>query len=81
MRSRRVVQSRSSSREKSGGTVNKIVFNKSTPSTVYAIAAGGFYRSQDAGVSWQLIKGDFMNAPQDLAIDASDSTRIYVVAP
>ena len=65
----------------SGGAVNKIVFNKSTSSTVFAIATGGFYRSQDGGVSWQLIKSDFMNAPQDLAIDPSDATRIYVVAP
>jgi uncharacterized repeat protein (TIGR01451 family) len=65
----------------SGGTVNKIVFNKATPSTVYAIAAGGFYRSQDGGMSWQLIKSDFFNSPQDLAIDPSDSNRVYVVAP
>ena len=65
----------------SGGAVNKIVYNKATPSTVYAIATGGFYRSRDAGVSWQLIKSDFFNAPQDLAIDPSDSNRVYVIAP
>ncbi len=65
----------------SGGTVNKIVYNPSTPNTVYAIAAGGFYRSLDSGATWQLVKSDFMNAPQDLAIDPSDSTRVYVVAP
>jgi uncharacterized repeat protein (TIGR01451 family) len=64
-----------------GGAVNKIVFNKATPSTVYAIASGGFYRSQDGGVSWQLIKSDFFNAPQDLAIDPSDSNRVYLIAP
>jgi uncharacterized repeat protein (TIGR01451 family) len=63
----------------SGGTVNKIVYNKATPSTVYAVAAGGFYRSQDGGVSWQLIKSDFFGAPQDLAIDPADATRLYVV--
>ncbi len=65
----------------SGGTVNKIVFNRSTPSTVYAIAAGGFYRSQDAGVSWQLIKAGSLGNPPDLAIDPSDATRLYVVSP
>jgi uncharacterized repeat protein (TIGR01451 family) len=64
-----------------GGYINRIVFNRSTPSTVYAIAAGGFYRSQNAGVSWTLIKSDFLNAPQGLAIDPSDATRVYVVAP
>jgi uncharacterized repeat protein (TIGR01451 family) len=65
----------------SGGYVNKIVFNRSTPNTVYATASGGFYRSQDGGVSWQLIKSDFFNAPQGLAIDPSDATRVYVIAP
>ena len=65
----------------SGGHVNKIVFNKSTPGSVYAIAAGGFYRSLDGGKSWQLIKSDFENPPEDLAIDPSDPTRVYVVAP
>ena len=65
----------------SGGKINKIVFNKSTPNTVYAIAAGGFYRSLDGGKSWQLIKSDFENPPEDLAIDPSDPTRVYVVAP
>jgi uncharacterized repeat protein (TIGR01451 family) len=64
-----------------GGTVNKIVFNKSTPSTVYAVAAGGFYRSLDGGTTWQLIASNFMNAPQDLELDPSDPTRVYVVAP
>jgi hypothetical protein len=65
----------------SGGQVNKIVFNKSTPNSVYAIAAGGFYRSLDGGKSWQLIKSDFENPPEDLAIDPSDPARVYVVAP
>jgi hypothetical protein len=64
-----------------GGTVNKIVFNKSTPSTVYAIAAGGFYRSLDGGTTWQLIASNFMNPPQDLELDPSDPTRVYVVTP
>jgi uncharacterized repeat protein (TIGR01451 family) len=64
-----------------GGTVNKIVFNKSTPTTVYAVAAGGYYRSLDGGTTWQLIASNFMNAPQDVELDPSDPTRVYVVAP
>jgi photosystem II stability/assembly factor-like uncharacterized protein len=48
---------------------------------VFAIGTGGFYRSPDGGTSWQLIKSDFTNAPQDLAVDPSDATRVYVVAP
>jgi uncharacterized repeat protein (TIGR01451 family) len=64
-----------------GGTVNKIVYNPSTPSIVYAIATGGFYRSQDGGLSWQLMMSGFYNSPQDLAIDPSNPSRVYVVEP
>jgi uncharacterized repeat protein (TIGR01451 family) len=63
----------------SGGVVNKIVHSRNG-NTAFMVAAGGFYRSQDSGVSWQLIKSDFLNAPVDVAIDPSDPTRIYVVA-
>ena len=63
----------------SGGAVNKIVFSKNG-GTAFMVAVGGFYRSPDGGVSWQLIKSDFLNAPVDVAIDPSDPTRVYVVA-
>jgi uncharacterized repeat protein (TIGR01451 family) len=63
----------------SGGTVNKIVYSQNG-GTAFMAAAGGYYRSQDSGVSWHLIKSDFQNAPVDVAIDPSDPTRIYVVA-
>ena len=63
-----------------GGRITKIVFNRTTPSTVYAIASDGFYRSLDGGNSWQLIKSDFENAPSDLEVDPSDPTRVYVIA-
>jgi uncharacterized repeat protein (TIGR01451 family) len=62
-----------------GGTVNKIVYSK-TAKTVFLIAVGGFYRSQDGGVSWQLIYSNFFNSPTDLAVDPSDPGRVYVVA-
>jgi uncharacterized repeat protein (TIGR01451 family) len=63
-----------------GGAITKIVYGK-TANTVFLIAAGGFYRSQDGGVTWRLIKSDFMNVPFDLEIDPSDASRIYVVSP
>src|SRR6266851_10308302 len=59
-----------------GGAINKILFS-TTPNTVFTIASGGFFRSQDGGVSWQLIKSDFFSAPSDLAIDPADPMRIY----
>jgi uncharacterized repeat protein (TIGR01451 family) len=63
----------------SGGAVNKIVYSQNG-NTAYMAAAGGYYRSQDSGVSWQLVKSDFLNAPVDVSIDPSDPTRVYVVA-
>lgn len=63
----------------SGGAVNKIVISQDGHSAFMA-AVGGYYRSQDSGVSWHLIKSDFQNAPVDVAIDPSDPARIYVVA-
>jgi uncharacterized repeat protein (TIGR01451 family) len=63
----------------SGGAVNKIVYSQDGH-TAFMAAVGGYYRSQDSGVSWHLIKSDFLNAPVDVAIDPADPTRIYVVA-
>ena len=63
-----------------GGTVNKLASSK-TGQTAFAIAAGGFYRSPDAGTSWQLIASSFFNPPFDMALDPADPQRIYVVAP
>jgi hypothetical protein len=59
-----------------GGAINKIVFS-ATPNTVFTIATGGFFRSQDGGVSWRLIKSDFFSAPSDFSIDPSDPNRVY----
>ena len=63
----------------SGGAVNKIVYSQNG-NTAYMAAVGGYYRSQDSGVSWQIVKSDFLNAPVDVSIDPSDPTRVYVVA-
>ena len=60
-----------------GGTIDKIAVSP-TPSTVFAIASGGFYRSQDGAATWQLISSDFFNAPSDMALDPADPTRVYV---
>jgi hypothetical protein len=43
----------------SGGQVQKIVYNTTTPSIVYSISIGGFARSQDGGVTWQITSTDF----------------------
>jgi uncharacterized repeat protein (TIGR01451 family) len=63
-----------------GGEVRKVVYHKGTPTTVYMIAAGGFYRSLDAGATWQLLKSDFLNTPTDFEVDPTDQSRVYVVS-
>jgi photosystem II stability/assembly factor-like uncharacterized protein len=64
-----------------GGQVQKVAYNKTNPSIVYMISQAGFQRSQDGGVTWQTIRDDFLNSPQDLAVDPADSSRVYVVVP
>jgi len=63
-----------------GGMVNKIIYNKATPSIVYLLSIGGFSRSTDGGVTWQMVRTDFMNSPNGLAVDPTDPNRLYVVA-
>ena len=63
-----------------GGGIVRVVYSP-TPGTVFLIATGGFYRSQDSGVSWQPIYSGFSNAAWDLAVDPADSSRVYVIAP
>jgi photosystem II stability/assembly factor-like uncharacterized protein len=64
-----------------GGQVQKVIYNATSPSIVYMISAAGFQRSQDGGVTWQTIRDDFLNPPHDLAVDPADSSRVYVVVP
>jgi uncharacterized repeat protein (TIGR01451 family) len=60
-----------------GGAVNKILFG-ATPNTAFLINNGGFFRSLDGGISWQLVKSDFPSPPTDMALDASNPQRIYI---
>src|SRR6202021_527002 len=61
----------------SGGAVNKIVYSQNG-NTAYMAAAGGYYRSQDSGVSWQIAKSAFPHPPVDVQRDPSDRARVYV---
>lgn len=60
-----------------GGTVNKVVFG-ATPKTAYLVNTGGFYHSQDGGVSWTFVDAN-LAAGFDMALDPSNSQRLYVV--
>jgi uncharacterized repeat protein (TIGR01451 family) len=64
-----------------GGNTTEIVYS-STPGTVFALVGQGVYRSRDGGTTWQAAMVDFaLNPPRGLAVDPSDSTRVYVTAP
>lgn len=62
-----------------GGGALKLVYNRASPSTVYLTSVGGFSRSTDGGVTWQMAWTDSMNSPVDLAVDPSNPSRLYVV--
>lgn len=64
----------------SGGDIRRLAF-VGTSSAVFAITGGGVFRSVDNGATWQPVKTDFANGPTDIAIDPSDSSRVYVLAP
>ena len=60
-----------------GGTVLKSIVNLVTPSTLYACAYGGVYKSTDAGASWSLsLPMDFQ--PLDAAIEPENPNTVYV---
>lgn len=61
-----------------GGRVDQIEYHRTDPSTVYLVDAAGFHRSTNGGVDWQLIKGDFFNAPSAIAVDPANSSRLFI---
>ncbi|MEP7247643.1 MAG: hypothetical protein ABI885_28705, partial [Gammaproteobacteria bacterium] len=63
-----------------GGDVLKVIYNRDTPTTVYLMAEGGFFRSLDSGDTWHLFKDDFLNAQSDMDVDPSDPNRLYIVS-
>ena len=61
-----------------GGQIQRIVYSPSTPSKAYMVSSGGFSSSQDGGVTWRTIPNP-QNILQDVAVDPTDATRVYVV--
>lgn len=62
-----------------GGEALRVAYNRTSPSVVYLTSLGGFSRSTDGGVTWQMIFTDSMNSPADLTVDPSNPDRLYVV--
>jgi photosystem II stability/assembly factor-like uncharacterized protein len=66
-----------------GGFIEQVRFHPTLPDVAYALTSGGYYRTTDAGLHWQLV-GANLNlqfAPVDLAVDPSDPNRVLVAAP
>src|SRR5688572_29052616 len=66
-----------------GGYIRQVQFHPTLPGVAYAITNGGYYRTTDAGLHWQLVGGnlDLQFSPEDLAVDPSDPARVLVAAP
>ncbi|MCP5109782.1 MAG: hypothetical protein GY953_02985, partial [bacterium] len=57
----------------------RIAVAPSDPNTLYVSTDDGIFRSQDGGVNWRLVSGQFH--ARDLAVDPSDASVVYVVTP
>jgi len=66
-----------------GGSVTKIVYNPTSPTNVYLVGAGGFYRSTDGGTTWTNVSlgVSVIGQSNDIAVDPTDGSRVYVAGP
>ena len=60
-----------------GGTVLKTLVNPVTPSTLYACANGGVFKSTDSGATWTLVL-PLYNQADDGAIEPENPNTVYV---
>src|SRR5579872_3667254 len=62
-----------------GGSVQRIIVNPKSPSTVYALGQSGVFVSTNSGASWT---GKFVLGPDtygaDMAVDPLNGTTLYV---
>ncbi len=66
-----------------GGFIRQVQFHPSNPLIMHALTTGGYYRSTDSGLHWQLV-GQSLHlqfAPEDLAIDPTDPDHIIAAVP
>lgn len=62
-----------------GATVLKVVYSQTAPAMAYMASSAGLSSSQDGGVTWRTIATPSLNNLEDVAVDPTDSTRVYVV--
>ncbi len=65
----------------SGGRVNRLGVDASTPARVYAASEwGGIFRSTDNGVTWTHLDGHVPTVTSDVKVDPTNSNRVYATS-
>jgi photosystem II stability/assembly factor-like uncharacterized protein len=65
----------------SGGRVNKLGVDRSTPARVYAASEfGGLFRSTDNGLNWSHLDGHVPTVTWDVKVDPTNSNRVYATS-
>jgi len=62
-----------------GGYISSVAFHKTSQTTMYLRASGGFFRSTDGGAHWQQPQPEVMALANDFALDPIDNNRVYLV--
>ncbi len=60
----------------SGGSIDEIQASPSAPDTLFALAQGDLFRSNDGGVRWSAVGGEGLNS---LAISPANPERLLAV--
>ena len=65
----------------SGGRVNGLGVDRSTPARSYAASEwGGLFRSNDNGLTWTHLAGHVPTATWDVEVDPTNSNRVYATS-
>jgi hypothetical protein len=65
----------------SGGRVNSLGVDRSTPGRVYAASEfGGLFRSTDNGLTWAHLDGHVPTVTWDVKVDPTNSNRVYATS-
>src|SRR5438309_553448 len=65
----------------SGGRVNNVAVDASTPGRVFVASEfGGLFRSTDNGLTWSHLDGHVPTVTSDVKVDPTNSNRVYATS-